>query len=258
VAEAVRIVPERKGLIFRLQITLISREPKTGAMKKPSGGATARSIRVFLVDDHPLVRNALRDAFRHERGMEVCGEADDRDAALKGIADAQPDLAIVDLRLRTSDGLDLIRDLRNRHPKVLSLVLSMQDESITAERAVRAGARGYVSKQEPPKKIMEAVRKVLDGEIYWSEKAAAQVASRIAAPTGSSKGSAAERLSERELQVFEMTGLGRSTHQIAEALHIDVSTVETYRARIKEKLNFGDGSELLQSAIRWCLNKAYA
>lgn len=228
-------------------------------MKRSTGGATARSIRVFLVDDHPLVRHALRDALRREPGIKVCGEADDRDTALKGIADAHPDLAIVDLRLRTSDGLDLIRDLRSRHPKVLSLVLSMQDESITAERAVRAGARGYVSKQEPPQKIMEAVRKVLDGEIYWSERAAAQVASRIASPdTTNSSRSVSDRLSERELQVFEMIGLGRSTNQIADSLHIDISTVETYRARIKDKLELKDGSELLQSAIRWSLNKAYA
>ncbi|HHY85719.1 MAG TPA: response regulator transcription factor [Verrucomicrobia bacterium] len=171
-------------------------------MRKSGGGA--KSIRVFLVDDHPLIRQALRDAMRRERDIEVCGEADDRDTALKGIAAAEPDLAIVDLHLRSSDGLDLVRDLRDRHPKVLSLVLSMQDESITAERAVRAGARGYVSKQEPAKKIMEAVRKVLDGEIYWSEKAAAQVASRIAAPTRSAGGSIEDTLSERELQVFEM------------------------------------------------------
>ncbi|MGN6554663.1 MAG: response regulator transcription factor [Verrucomicrobiota bacterium] len=225
-------------------------------MKKPTGGARARSVRVFLVDDHPLVRHALRDALRHETGMEVCGEADDRDTALKGIAAASPDLAIVDLRLKTSDGLELIRDLRDRHPKVLSLVLSMQDESITAERAIRAGARGYVSKQEPPKRIMEAVRKVLGGEIYWSEKAAAQVASKIASPCAGGA-SISDRLSERELQVFEMIGLGRNTNQIGEALHIDVSTVETYRARIKDKLLLKDGSELLQTAIRWCLNKAY-
>lgn len=223
-------------------------------MKKPTNGA--RSIRVFLVDDHPLVRQALRDAMRHERDLEVCGEADDRDEALKAIAAAEPDLAIVDLRLRSSDGLELVRDLRDHHPKVLSLVLSMQDESLSAERAVRAGARGYVSKQEAPAKIMEAVRKVLGGEIYWSEKAAAQIASKIASP--STNGNAAvDQLSERELQVFELVGLGRSTHQIAEALHIDVSTVETYRSRIKEKLGLKDGSELLQTAIRWCLARAY-
>jgi DNA-binding NarL/FixJ family response regulator len=223
-------------------------------MKKATGGA--KSIRVFLVDDHPLVRQALRDAMRQERDMEVCGEADDKDAALKGIAAAEPDLAIVDLRLRTSDGLELIRDLRDQHPKVLSLVLSMQDESMTAERAVRAGARGYISKQEAPSKIMEAVRKVLGGEIYWSEKAAAHIASKIASPSPASN-SITDQLSEREVQVFELIGLGRSTNQIAETLHIDVSTVETYRARIKEKLNLKDGSELLQTAIRWCLTKAY-
>jgi len=223
-------------------------------MKKATNGA--RSIRVFLVDDHPLVRQALRDAMRHERDLEVCGEADDRDEALKGIAAALPDLAIVDLRLRTSDGLELIRDLRDQHPKVLSLVLSMQDESMTAERAVRAGARGYVSKQEAPRKIMEAVRKVLGGEIYWSEKAAAHIASKIASPSAATRG-VMDELSERELQVFELIGRGRSTNQIAESLHIDISTVETYRARIKEKLGLKDGSELLQTAIRWCLTRSY-
>ncbi len=222
-------------------------------MKKTTSGA--RSIRIFLVDDHPLVRQALRDAVRQERDLEVCGEAGDKDEALKAIAAVEPDLAIVDLRLRSSDGLELVRDLRDQHPKVLSLVLSMQDESMTAERAVRAGARGYISKQEAPGKIMEAVRKVLGGEIYWSEKAAAHIASKIASPypIGSS---AADRLSERELQVFELVGLGRSTNQIAETLHIDISTVETYRARIKEKLSLKDGSELLQTAIRWCLAKS--
>jgi DNA-binding NarL/FixJ family response regulator len=223
-------------------------------MKKSTNGA--KSIRVFLVDDHPLVRQALKHAMRHERDMEVCGEAEDKDEALKGIASAAPDLAIVDLRLRSSDGLELVRDLRDHHPKVLSLVLSMQDESVTAERAVRAGARGYISKQAPPGKIIEAVRKVLGGEIYWSEKAAAQVASKIASPTRPSTSSAVDHLSERELQVFEHIGQGRNTNQIADALHIDVSTVETYRARIKEKLNLKSGSELLQTAIRWWMSKA--
>ena len=193
---------------------------------------------------------------RHESDMEVCGEAEDREEALKGIAAASPDLAIVDLRLRSSDGLDLVRDICNHHPKVLSLVLSMQDESMTAERAVRAGARGYISKQEAPRKIIEAVRKVLGGEIYWSEKAAALVASKIASPARPANGFAVDHLSERELQVFEMIGLGHSTQQISDALHIDVSTVETYRTRIKDKLNLRTGPELLQTAIRWSLNKA--
>jgi DNA-binding NarL/FixJ family response regulator len=223
-------------------------------MKKATSGA--KRVRVFVVDDHPLVRQALKDAIRKERGMEFCGEADDREEALRGIGETNPDLAIIDLRLRSSDGLDLIRDLRERHPGVKTLVLSMQDESITAERAIRAGARGYVSKQEPPKKIMEAVRKVIGGDIYWSERAAAHVASKIASPS-SANSPVADTLSERELQVFEMIGLGRSTQQIGESLHIDISTVETYRARIKDKLGLRDGSELLQKAIQWCLAKAY-
>ncbi|MFO1487518.1 MAG: response regulator transcription factor [Verrucomicrobiota bacterium] len=223
-------------------------------MRKAS--KTAKNVRVFLVDDHPLVRQALKDAIGHECDLEVCGEAEDREEALKGIAAAAPDLAIVDLRLRTSDGLDLVKDLCNRHPKVLSLVLSMQDEVMTAERAVRAGARGYVSKQEAPRKIIEAVRKVLGGEIYWSEKAASMVASKATAPVKPANGFAVDRLSERELQVFEMIGLGNSTQQISDQLHIDVSTVETYRSRIKEKLNLLNGPELLQTAIRWSLNKA--
>ena len=216
-----------------------------------------KSIRVFLVDDHPIVRQALKLAMRHEQDLEVCGEADDRVEALKGIADAAPDLAIVDLRLRDSDGLDLVRDIRDQYPNVLSLVLSMQDESMTAERAVRAGARGYISKREAPGKIIEAVRKVLGGEIYWSEKAAAQIASKVASPYRPASSSGVDHLSERELQVFEQIGLGHSTNEISELLHIDVSTVETYRARIKEKLNLKSGSELLQTAIRWCLAKAY-
>jgi DNA-binding NarL/FixJ family response regulator len=224
-------------------------------MKKSGNGV--KSIRVFLVDDHPLVRQALRQAVHHEQDMEVCGEADDKDEALRGIASSEPDLAIVDLRLRDSDGLDLVRDICDRHPKVLSLVLSMQDESLTAERAVRAGARGYISKREAPGKIIEAVRKVLGGEIYWSEKAAAQVASKIASPSRPASSSAVDHLSERELQVFEQIGLGKSTNEIAVLLHIDVSTVETYRARIKEKFNLKSGSELLQHAIRWCLARDY-
>ena len=214
-----------------------------------------KCVRVFLVDDHPLVRQALKDAIGNEHDLEVCGEAEDREEAMKSIAVALPDLAIIDLRLRTSDGLDLVKDLCNHHPNILSLVLSMQDESMTAERAVRAGARGYISKQEAPQKIIEAVRKVLSGEIYWSEKAAAMVAAKVPAPLKRTNGFAIDRLSERELQVFEMIGLGNSSQQISELIHIDISTVETYRTRIKEKLDLSSGPELLQTAIRWSLNK---
>jgi DNA-binding NarL/FixJ family response regulator len=214
---------------------------------------------VLLVDDHPLVRQALRGAIEREVDLVVCGEAEDSEGAFKAIEASKPDLAIVDLGLRNSNGLELIKDIRSRHPQMFTLVLSMQDESLYAERAVRAGASGYISKQEAATKVMQAVRTVLGGQIYWSEKVAAQVASKVARPArGATSRWPEECLSERELQIFELIGVGASTSQISASLHIDVSTVETYRRRIKEKLDLKDAGELRQSAIRWNLGKAKA
>jgi DNA-binding NarL/FixJ family response regulator len=210
---------------------------------------------VLLVDDHPLVRKAMREAISRERDLAVCGEAENRDGTLAAIEASRPDLAIVDLGLKDSDGMGLIQDIHDRHPQVLTLVLSMHDESLYAERAIRAGASGYISKQEEPAKIMQAVRKVLAGEIYWSEGVAAQVASKVARSARGADYFRANLLSERELQVFELIGSGASTSAIAAMLHIDGSTVETYRTRIKEKMNLRDARELLQAAIRWNVAK---
>jgi DNA-binding NarL/FixJ family response regulator len=212
--------------------------------------------RILIVDDHPLVRLSLREFIRREKDLEVCGEAEDRDQALALVAATKPKLAIVDLTLKTSNGMELIKDLRNQFPAVHILVLSMHDETIHAERAIRAGARGYITKQEATTRVMVAIRQVLSGEIYWSERAAARVASKIAAPAHSGGELPTDCLTDREFQVFEMIGAGRSTRQIAAALHIDVSTVETYRARIKEKLNLADSLALLQYAIRWHISNA--
>ena len=222
-------------------------------MKDSNNGQSAAwgATRILIVDDHPLVRMSLREVIQRERDLIVCGEAEDREQALAAVAASNPQLAIIDLTLKSSDGMELIKDLRDRFPKVQILVLSMHDETLHAERAVRAGARGYITKQEATTKIMVAIRQVLSGEIYWSEKAAARVASRIATRSRASTGFSVDCLADRELQVFELIGAGRSTRQIAAALHIDVSTVETYRARIKEKLNLKDALDLLQYAIRW-------
>jgi DNA-binding NarL/FixJ family response regulator len=213
-------------------------------------------VRILLVDDHPLVRLSLREVIKRESDLVVCGEAEDRDQALEIVAISKPHLAIVDLTLKSSNGMDLIRDLREQHPKVQILVLSMHDEELHAERAIRAGARGYITKQEATKKIMVAIRQVLNGDIYWSERAAARVASKVARANRPSKSSSVDLLADRELQVFELIGAGQSTRQIAATLHIDVSTVETYRARIKEKLNLEDSLALLQFAIRWHIANA--
>jgi DNA-binding NarL/FixJ family response regulator len=214
-------------------------------------------VRILIVDDHPLVRLSLREVIKREADLVVCGEAEDREQALALVPTVKPHLAIIDLTLKSSNGMDLIKDMRDRYPKVQILVLSMHDETLHAERAIRAGARGYITKQEATKKIMVAIRQVLNGDIYWSERAAARVASKVARASRPAGQSSVELLADRELQVFELIGAGQSTRQIAAALHIDVSTVETYRARIKDKLNLDDSLALLQFAIRWNIANAH-
>ena len=218
-----------------------------------SHGKINGAVRILLVDDHPLVRESLKTIIRREPDLAVCGEAEDREQALELAAADEPDLALVDLTLKNSHGLELVRDLGNLWPRIKILVLSMQDEVLYAERVIRAGARGYISKQEVPGKILLAIRQILTGKIYWSEKAAAHVATKIARSSRSGANLSVEALTDREVQVFELIGAGRSTHQISTTLHINASTVETYRARIKEKLNLKNALELLQYAIR-CSN----
>ena len=207
--------------------------------------------RILVADDHPVVRESLKLLIGQEPDLAVCGEAENREQALTIPAASQPHLVILDLSLKDSHGTELIKDLRARYPQVLILVLSMHDESIYAERVIRAGAQGYITKQEPPSKILMAIRRVLSGEIYWSEAAAIRVATKFARPAGTSTRQTIDSLTDREMQVLERIGTGQGTRQIAATLHIDVSTVETYRSRIKEKLNLKNGVELLQFAIRW-------
>ena len=219
---------------------------------QPTGKNPA--TRILLVDDHPMVRERLAEIIGHEKDLMVCGEAEDRASALAAISAAAPDLAIIDLALKNSNGLELIKDIHSRWPRLLMLVLSMHDESLYAERVMRAGARGYITKQEATRNILVAIRRVLNGEVYLSGKAAATVIAHLTAKPGAG-GSIADVLTDRELQVFELTGNGLSTREIAEHLHIDVKTVETYRIRIKEKLGIRASSELLQLAIRWSHNR---
>lgn len=215
----------------------------------------SKRLRILLVDDHPLVRRALRQALEREDDLAVCGEAEDREEALAVLAASSPNMAIVDLSLKNSDGLELIKDIRRKHPDVLTLVLSMHNESFHAVRAIRAGANGYISKQEAPTEVMHAVRKVLGGEIYWPEKAAAETVNHIAGRGFIQNGEIAGRLSERELQVFELIGVGSTPAQIAAIMDVEVSTVDTYRSRIKEKLNLKGATELRHEAIRWNVAK---
>lgn len=221
--------------------------------REPRQAKLARKFGIMLVDDHPLVRERLGDVINREKDMQVCGEAEERFAAIDLINQSPPDLAIIDITLKNSDGLELIKDIHSRWPKLPMLVVSMHDETLYAERVLRAGARGYITKQEATRNILLAIRRILNGHIYLNERVATQILTRIASPGAvvSTNLRPTDMLADRELQVFELTGRGLNPRQIAERLHIGIKTVETYRARIREKLNLKDGTELLQLAITW-------
>jgi DNA-binding NarL/FixJ family response regulator len=220
--------------------------------RKSRSAAKAKAhTRIMLVDDHPLVRERLTEIINREPDLTVCGEAEDRHEAIAAIPAKRPDLAIIDLTLKNSDGLELIKDIRSRWPKLRLLVVSMHDESLYAERAIRAGALGYITKQEATRSILVAIRRVLGGTIYLNEKIASHIISRLTSHPDAAAATPSELLSDRELQVFDMTGQGLNTNDIAARLHVAVKTIETYRARIREKLKLKTASELLQSAIAW-------
>ncbi len=207
--------------------------------------------RILVVDDHPMVRERLTEVIQREADLTVCGEAEDGPSALRAVESTKPDLVIVDLTLKNSHGLDLIKDLRVRHSDLPILVVSMHDESLHAERVVRAGARGYITKQEATRKILLAIRTVLEGRIYLSESMALRLASKVAGHPRTHGATSVDLLTDRELRVFELIGQGRGTRQIAEELRLHMATIETYRSRIKEKLHLKDANELRQHAIRW-------
>lgn len=206
--------------------------------------------RVFLVDDHPLVREWLTTLINQKEDLEVCGEADAAPAALEAIGKMQPDAAVIDLTLESGSGIDLIKDLKRCCPKVAIVVLTMHDESLYAERALRAGARGYVMKRETTKKIIAAIRSVIEGKLYVSDEFKHSVAEKLF--DGGSGESAVSQLSDRELEVFRMLGEGIETRRISALLGLSMKTVQAYCARIKEKLNLANATELLREAVRWC------
>jgi DNA-binding NarL/FixJ family response regulator len=217
---------------------------------QPSGKSRKRT-RILLVDDHPMVRERLTEVINREADLMVCAEAEDGSQAIEAIKTRQPQLVIIDLTLKSSDGVELIKDIHSRWPALLMLVVSMHDESLCAERALRAGARGYITKQEATRSVLSAIRQVLDGQVFLSEVMRSQLLGRLTERGGASGGEPAECLADRELQVFELTGRGLNTREIAERLKIGVKTVETYRYRIREKLKLEQPRDLLRSAIAW-------
>jgi DNA-binding NarL/FixJ family response regulator len=215
---------------------------------------TKKRAKILIVDDHPAVREALAMRISRQEDLEVCGEAADMTEALRLVADIQPDLAIVDISLKTGSGIDLIKRIKDRNDSVRMLVWSMHSESLYAERALRAGALGYINKDQATDKIIDAIRRVLEGKVYVSDEIAEKMLQR--AVGGGRKGptrSPLDALADRELEVFRLIGQGVKTAEIAKRMHLSVKTVETYRDRIRHKLELSNGTELAHFATQWVL-----
>lgn len=212
---------------------------------------SASQHRVFIVDDHPILREALATLINAEDDFKVCGESDDAVRALDGLVKAKPDLALIDITLKDGSGIELIKNARAVLPDLAVLVLSMHDEALYAERALRAGARGYVMKRDTTKRLLDAMRRVIEGGVYLSERYAAELAARLVhAPSKSSKGSV-ESLSDRELEVFRLLGRGQGAPAVAKVMHLSRKTVNAYCARIKAKIGVTNMAELLREAVRF-------
>jgi DNA-binding NarL/FixJ family response regulator len=219
--------------------------------KPANQNSTAGKKTVFLVDDHPIVRQGLTLLINQEADLTVCGEAQEMQAALKAIQAVKPDILIVDISLNGPDGLELLKNIRINSARLPVLILSMHDESIYAERALRAGANGYIMKQEATEKVLVALRRILSGEIYVSEKIANNMVRHYVRGANPAEHSAISELTDRELEVFRLIGDGLGTRQIAEVLHLSMKTVESYQAHIKEKLSLRSARELVQHAVQW-------
>jgi DNA-binding NarL/FixJ family response regulator len=213
---------------------------------------------VLVVDDHPLMRQGLALLINQQQDMQVCGEAEEAQAAMQAIAQRRPDIIILDISLNGPDGLEVMKSIRATNPDLPVLILSMHDEAIYAERALRARANGYIMKQEATEKVLVAVRRILNGDIYLSDRMSNKMLQQYIGGAPSMIQSRIAALSDRELEVFRLIGEGRATREIAEELHLSIKTVETYQAHLKEKLALRTGRELIQHAIQWKINEKSA
>jgi len=211
----------------------------------------AEKRRVLIIDDHPIMRQGLQQCLEQEQDLSVCGQLESGNNAISRIQDTNPDLLIVDISLPDENGISLLKRVRAKYPNLRSLVLSMHDETLYAERALRAGANGYVMKQQPADVLLQAIRKVLDGEVYLSDKMSSMLVNRLVGAERKTGKIGVDRLSDRELEVFQLIGAGVKTRDIAEKLNVSVKTVETHRSRIKEKMNLPSSTELVHYAVNW-------
>jgi DNA-binding NarL/FixJ family response regulator len=225
-------------------------------MAKSKVKASRPAARVLIVDDHPAVREALALRIGRQRDLEVCGEAAGLGEALRLLADTHPDVAVIDISLKNGSGIDLIKRIKDRNDQIRILVWSMHSESLYAERALRAGALGYINKEQATEQIIEAIRHVLADRIWLSETMAERMLKRtVGVGRKEVVASPLDALADRELEVFRLIGEGVKTADIAKRLHLSVKTVETYRDRIRQKLDLSDGTKLVHYATQWVLQQ---
>ncbi|HMP90617.1 MAG TPA: response regulator transcription factor [Kiritimatiellia bacterium] len=217
-------------------------------------GDLSKKHSILIVDDHPLVRKGIRSLLEQEADFDVAGEASSRAEVLDILRKKVPGLILLDISLQGSDGIEVTKAIRCEFEKVPILIVSMHDEALYAERALRAGANGYIMKQEVAENVIKAIRQVLGGKIYVSDNMRQKVLRDLTQPSSDIKSSPIERLSDRELEVFRLIGEGRGTREIAESLHLSIKTIETYRAHIKEKLSIKSAAELARAAVNWVEN----
>ena len=218
-------------------------------MSKKTSGQPQK--KVFIVDDHPVFRDGLVRIVAQVPGVVVCGEAGDARTAFDAISQLKPDLVLMDINLPGKSGLELLQDVHAMRPDLPVLVISMHDEQLYAERVLRAGGRGYIMKQEGPDKMKDAITKVLDGQVYASERTAATILDALSRPRSTASTSTMGKLTDRELEVLRLTGQGKDNRAVAQELHISLKTVDTHRGDIKEKLGLKNGTELIHYAVRW-------
>jgi DNA-binding NarL/FixJ family response regulator len=221
---------------------------------KPQFASQARKYRVLLVDDHPIVRQGLALLIDREPDLAVCGEAEGAHSAFHAVITLKPDIVVLDISLSGPDGLDVLKEIRSKTGSLPVLILSMHDESIYADRAMRAGANGYIMKQEATEKVLIAIRRILQGEVYLSDRLTNTMLQQYVRGAPPTKKSPLVNLTDRELEVFRLIGEGHGTRQIADELHLSVKTIESYQAHIKEKLALRNARELVQHAIEWTVN----
>jgi DNA-binding NarL/FixJ family response regulator len=217
---------------------------------------TPKQSRVIVVDDHPIVRQGLTQMINRDGDLIVCGEAEEARSALQAIATLSPDIVVIDISLNGPSGLEILKTIRQTDPALRVLILSMHDEMVYAERALRAGANGYIMKQEATEMVLVALRRILGGEVYVSNRVANRMLRQLVGGAPSSRKSPVDDLTDRELEVFRLIGEGHGTRQISDELHLSVKTVETYQSHIKEKMGLRNARELVQYAIQWAISES--